>query len=314
MTVMQVNTEQSSYVREIGSAGVTSESGRKKPSKPARALELLRVLAGIDKQFQARVELPWRTKLQIAITKYLYMFRSAAEPDVHRRAPLRVFGRRFHFDNLIGPALLQQMFAEDYYLKRWINPGATVVDIGANIGQFRLFSLEYLRAERVLSFEPVRRTFEFLSRNFSEGVWNLAIGDDADVALYVDDSLTGRTGQTPRAGANRIEIAKSRRLDEIEEIKQLGVIDLLKIDTEGAELDVLRFGIQTLRKSKFLFIEASVDRACSGDLTDLCAFLKVCAPSFKPVHVGHVFDDGTRTGAVDVLFENSAWKARQKPF
>lgn len=310
MTVTQVNTEQSSYVRDSESADVTSPQARNKPPKPARALELLRVLAGIDKQFQLCVELPWRTKLQIAIAKYLYMIRSAAESDVYRRAPLSILGRQFYFDNFIGPALLQQMFAEDHYLKRWINPGATVVDIGANIGQFRLFSLEYLRAERVLSFEPVRRTFEFLSRNFSEGVWNLAIGDDAEVALYVDDTLTGRTGQTPRIGANRIEIAKSRRLDEIEEIKQLHAIDMLKIDTEGAELDVLRFGIQTLRKSRFLFIEASVDRPCSGNLTDVCAFLKACAPDFRPVHVGHVFDDGARTGAVDVLFENSAWEAR----
>src|SRR3954447_21465841 len=165
MTVTQVNTEQTSYVSDIASADVTSQRARNKPSKPARAIELLRVLARIDKQFQVCVELPWRTKLQIAMAKYLYIFRSAAEPDVYRRAPLYIFGRRFHFDNFIGPALLQQMFVEDQYLKRWINPGATVVDIGANIGQFRLFSLEYLGAERVLSFEPVRRTFEFLSRN-----------------------------------------------------------------------------------------------------------------------------------------------------
>ena len=53
------------------------------------------------------------------------------------------------------------MFAEDYYLKRWIAPGATVVDIGANVGQFRLFSLEYLRAARVLSFEPVNAPSNF---------------------------------------------------------------------------------------------------------------------------------------------------------
>ena len=25
-------------------------------------------------------------------------------------------------------------------------------------------------------------------------------------------------------------------------------------------------------------------------------------PGFKPVHIGHVFDDGARTGAVDALF------------
>ena len=58
----------------------------------------------------------------------------------------------------------------------------------------------------------------------------------------------------------------------IAEIKQLPAIDLLKIDTEGAELEVLRYGTQTLRKSKFLFIEASVDRPCSGDLTEAAPF------------------------------------------
>ena len=282
----------------------TACEGRRQ-SKPAKVVALLRALFEIDAQFQSRVELPWRTKLDIAFSKYLYLLRAAAEREAVRRRPLRVFGRAFYFDNAIGPALLQQMFAEDYYLKRWIPTGATVVDIGANVGQFRLFSFEYLRAERVLSFEPVQRTFGFLCKNFREDVWRLAIGDDGEVALYVDDNLTGRTGQTPRAEAGRVEMVKSSRLDDIEQVRRLPAIDLLKIDTEGAEMDVLRFGLQTLRKSKFLFIEASVDRPCSGNLTDLCAFLKANAPEFQPVHVGHVFDDGERTGAVDVLFENS---------
>jgi FkbM family methyltransferase len=276
-------------------------------SKPAKVVALLRALFEIDVQFQARVELPWKTKLKITYSKYSYLLRAAAEPAPVRRRPLHIFGRPFYFDNVIGPALLQQMFAEDYYLKRWIPPGATVVDIGANVGQFRLFSFEYLRAERVLSFEPVQRTFGFLSKNFCEDVWRLAIGDDGEVMLYVDDNLTGRTGQTPRAEAGRVETVKSSRLDNIEQVRRLPSIDLLKIDTEGAEMDVLRFGLQTLHKSKFLFIEASVDRPCSGNLTDLCAFLKANAPEFKPVHVGHVFDDGERTGAVDILFENSGW-------
>jgi FkbM family methyltransferase len=296
--------EKSMNANSAGMMAAAAQEPRRQ-SKAGRALSLLRVLVEIDAQFQSRVELPLKTKLGIAFSKYGYLLRAAAEPDARRRRPLRLFGRPFHFDNIIGPALLQQMFAEDYYLKRWIRPGATVVDIGANVGQFRLFSFEYLRAERVLSFEPVQRTFEFLSKNFSEDVWRLAVGDDGDITLYVDDGLTGRTGQTPRAEADRVEMVRSRRLDDIEQVRRLPAIDLLKIDTEGAEMDVLRFGLQTLRKSKFLFIEASVDRPCSGNLNELCAFLNANAPEFKPVHVGHVFDDGERTGAVDVLFENS---------
>ena len=57
-----------------------------------------------------------------------------------------------------------------------------------------------------------------------------------------------------------------------------------------------------------------MDRPCSGNLTDVCAFLSTNAPEFKPVHVGHVFDDGAHTGAVDVLFENSDGTGELSPF
>ncbi|MBC7927206.1 MAG: FkbM family methyltransferase, partial [Bryobacteraceae bacterium] len=253
------------------STGPLTVSPAKAHSKLAKAIALFRVLARIDQQFQTRVDLPFHAKLTLTLRKYGYLFRAAGQRDPANRAPLSVFGRPFYFDNIIGPALLQQMFAEDFYLKQWVGPGATVVDIGANIGQFRLFSFEYLRAARVLSFEPVQRTFNFLSRNFQEDVWRLAVGDSGEITLYVDDNLTGRTAQARRQEADRVERAPSQRLDDIEAVRKLPAIDLLKIDTEGAELDVLRHGLQSLRKSRFLFIETSVDRPCSGDLVDICA-------------------------------------------
>lgn len=183
-------------------------------------------------------------------------------------------------------------FGPDFQLR----PGATVFDVGANIG---MFSLEILRRcqgdAHVFAFEPGPQTFAYLRRNVEElfpradvRLYEAAVGDQegattlyysprttAMASLYPNpltdtDSLIdaffrdpppdyrgpapkrlGGLSRTPlkkllKLGARRVDpklvqaTCPLTTLSAVIKEHEVREIDFLKIDVEGAELDVLR--------------------------------------------------------------------------
>lgn len=120
-----------------------------------------------------------------------------------------------------------------------------VVDIGSNIGISATYFLTRNRSSRCYLYEPVPRNVERLRRNLSafEGRYELqqvAVGRRSELVDFTLES-TGRYGGIGVPGVEQIQVqcrAISDVLDEVFE-RELA-IDLLKIDTEGAELDTVR--------------------------------------------------------------------------
>ena len=120
-----------------------------------------------------------------------------------------------------------------------------VVDIGSNIGISATYFLTRNRSSRCYLYEPVPRNVERLRRNLSafEGRYELqqvAVGRRSELVDFTLES-TGRYGGIGVPGGEQIQVqcrAISDVLDEVLE-RELA-IDLLKIDTEGAELDTVR--------------------------------------------------------------------------
>ena len=201
----------------------------------------------------------------------------------------------------------------ELYLRHGItvNPGACVVDVGANIG---LFALEAARrGADVHAFEPVPATFAALDANARQSnagdvgdgairAHNLALGARAGEATFAyfrwmsalstrfpdwveqsaapgvmavldDAQLSPRLGwfrRSPawlrRALVNGLVRAllqpkpvncRVETLSRVIHALNIGAIDLLKIDVEGAEWDVLQ-GIQTRDWSKINQVVAEV--------------------------------------------------------
>lgn len=92
---------------------------------------------------------------------------------------------------------LQTMFLEvqEYFeVGASLSPGATVVDVGANIGAFAIAAGKRCGGElRTLCFEPVPRLFRALQRNLKENRW-LSRGNHRafDVALTSPDEADSR--------------------------------------------------------------------------------------------------------------------------
>ena len=117
-----------------------------------------------------------------------------------------------------------------------------VVDIGSNIGISATYFLTRNRSSRCYLYEPVPRNVERLRRNLSafEAPLRAAEARSAAGRGMVEFTLesTGRYGGIGVPGVEQISVqcrAISDVLDEVFE-RELA-IDLLKIDTEGAELD-----------------------------------------------------------------------------
>lgn len=145
-----------------------------------------------------------------------------------------------------------------------VAPGATVLDIGANIGAYTvLFALWTGRAGRVVAFEPAPASLAGLARQVKlNGVADrveivaAAMSDREGRALFDCDGASGANALIPTAAAvGRAECVRTMSIDAFCAARGIRP-DVIKVDVEGAELDVLRGARQTIAScSPALFVE-----------------------------------------------------------
>lgn len=151
-----------------------------------------------------------------------------------------------------------------------------VIDVGANIGQFALS----MRGDagfvgRLDSFEPVRATYDELSRAMSDDdTWKghrVAIGDrtgEVEINLYpesVFNSIHAATKEGRKAFGGFTETAFERRGVDLAPLMRLDDAALpdvgpvfLKIDTQGHDWPVLLGATEVLKRAEVLSVELSL--------------------------------------------------------
>jgi len=144
------------------------------------------------------------------------------------------------------------------FLEQVLNPGALVVDVGANIGLISIRSAKLVgNSGRVIAIEPNPKIAPFLQENVRlNGLNNVTVFQTA---------LGAKEGVTPfncdrRDDCSRI-IEKGgitvpmTTLDKVIEIEPTRDIDLLKVDVEGYEFVVLEGASKSLKRTKLIYIE-----------------------------------------------------------
>lgn len=148
--------------------------------------------------------------------------------------------------------------AEEYAaFKEAVMPGATVLDVGANLGAYTVLFAQWVGPRgRVFAFEPAPASRSGLERQLAlNGVSERvevraeAVAAESGVRRFHADGLRGDNrlaiGDGPSANAAIAVAATS--IDAF--CGAAGVEpDVLKIDVEGAELDVLRGARQTIAR------------------------------------------------------------------
>ncbi len=179
------------------------------------------------------------------------------------------------------------------YIGSRIASGMTAIDVGADTGYYTLlFAKRVRRLGRVIAFEPIPSARKVLEDNIRlNGYTNVTV---CDFALFSSNGLVAL--ESPRI-LSRIDPTKTtniktgisirtRTFDECVSELEVQRIDLVKIDVEGAELDVLLGMKNSLDKyHPALLIEVHPDHIghFGHSIEHLVRFLEDMEYSIEPV-------------------------------
>ena len=174
---------------------------------------------------------------------------------------------RIYPDDVIGRAIFVHGFfepSECRFVRRFLKPGMTFLDLGANLGQYTLLAAWRVgKTGAVHSFEPS-------SRMFSELGFNLRLNDLSDICVLNRMAISDLVGMAnlsvyePGAevfcslGTRRwenhtlvgYEQVETTTIDNYVRSHKIAKVDLIKMDIEGAELLALRGARDLLSQSK----------------------------------------------------------------
>ena len=183
------------------------------------------------------------------------------------RPPL-MFRRGFVIDGGMHEHSLQgfdSVFRDRHYSWHLKEPeGGQLIDIGANIGTLLLDWLSRKSGVRVHAYEPSVAAFEVLTKNvmtngfrdraqlYNEGVWR-----SAGTVLLRRISSTATTAFAPSRSSGETFSVNTVGLDEVVgRCSQTEPVALVKIDTEGAEAEILEGArLETLERIQQFIIE-----------------------------------------------------------
>lgn len=176
--------------------------------------------------------------------------------------------------------------AERMFYLEYLREGMTAFDVGADVGELTLLFSRFVGAGRVHAFEASRRAFErltavcqaascpnvvlnHLALAEEEGSVSLHVYDDAHLA-WSSRAARPLEGYGIDVKPVSTEQAPATTVDLYCERNAVARIDLLKIDVEGAELQVLQRARRMLRSKRvgcvtFEFGQTTFDMGNTAD-------------------------------------------------
>ncbi len=236
------------------------------------------------------------------IKKYILLLKNIIFGFKPGQSYIKIFGHNYYYYDKFGIAFLQSVMIEGQCLTSYIKPNSIIVDVGAHVGEFNLFSKLILKALQVISIEPIKQSYLLLRKNAAGKTYNFAVSTEKNVIMYTHDT-TIMSSSLKNGRAERTEKCQGIYLDNLEEVNKLKKIDLLKIDVEGAEYNVLITSQKTLKKTRYLFIEASINRPSYGDIHDILHLVKKSCPLAKLIYIGKPFIVFGKPFCVDLLIK-----------
>ncbi|WP_237107553.1 FkbM family methyltransferase [Nonomuraea sp. MG754425] len=140
---------------------------------------------------------------------------------------------------------LREVFLQQSYEVGNLPAGARIVDVGANMGISSLYFLRRHLGSTVLAVEPDDHAFALLTSlagQFRERLSVLqcaAASQNGRINLHREPNKPGKLTASINPGAGRVQHieVRAQRLSEL--LAGFVVVDLLKMDVEGAETEIL---------------------------------------------------------------------------
>lgn len=129
-----------------------------------------------------------------------------------------------------------KIFQGEYAVGAMPNP--YIIDVGANVGGFAVWAHEYFDKPKIDCYEPIKANYSLLRQNTAGtdiAIRNFAIGkEDGERQMYYGLHNCGEASMFEGE-----EQAKEGELVKVMSAKNLPPCDIMKIDTEGAEIEIL---------------------------------------------------------------------------
>ena len=200
-------------------------------------------------------------------------------PVLYRFPRLRTVLRRLYFrlQGFPDTAITQEL------IQACVNkPNPTILEIGCNDGGYTLWLDRTFEAPIIYCFEPDPRAIERFKRNVGQRpnvrLFEIALSDHNGYVTFYQSAgkrnekdvekmpagwdLSGSIRKpkehlkvTPWVTFNEGISVETRSLDTWCEEQGVGIIDLIWIDAQGAELDIFRAGTAAIARTRYIYAE-----------------------------------------------------------
>ena len=171
---------------------------------------------------------------------------------------------------------------------------ATVLDIGANTGQYALTAREVFPSARIISFEPLPDCFAELTRRMKSDpnftALNIGLGDTPGELNIQRNEFSPASSFLPLNDTHKTAFDFARRtqpvavrVERLDDVaKKLALVSpyLAKLDVQGFEDRVIRGGETTLRGAALLIVEMAYEPLYDGQPLFREVYDQICALGF----------------------------------
>lgn len=151
-------------------------------------------------------------------------------------------------------------------------PIKTVIDIGANQGQFSRKIFQLLPNAKIYAFEPLPDCYSALVAAFDKNsnftAFNVALGNETGQAQIYKNEFSPASSLLPLAKLHKktfpyaqevlMQEIKIFKLDDLTKSLELDKPFLIKVDVQGFEHQVIEGGISIFQRASVIIIELSI--------------------------------------------------------
>jgi FkbM family methyltransferase len=188
----------------------------------------------------------------------------------------RFFSTKFQNYNSYkyGAAKRDQLLRHEYLLEHvQLENEDYIVDCGANIGDFwHALNQESDVSLNYFAFEPSREEFNCLELNIKEKVnlFNIGLWDKKDkLKFYISSKNADSSIIEPESYTKTISL----EVDRLDNVIRANKIKLLKLEAEGAEMQVLNGAKELLMKIEYITADLGLENKGESTLPEVTNYL-----------------------------------------